>query len=172
MVCIAHFAPLWPLPFPGLREFQGCFWPSATGWDGRVGSKPSWVTGEKLTKLGASPFTSESQAGLQGPLKTTEGAQVMWWQVLAQPHRRMGAPTHTPAIPGMRGVAVPSPFGCDMGQTLVMLTLRRSRAPWKALLNPWLLGALNSLFGGSMSRICLACTSLQSPDSSCHGQTG
>lgn len=70
-------------------------------------------------------------------------------------------------------VVVPFPLDCDMGQTLVMLTLRRSTEPCKgftkALPTP---EALDSLFGRSVSQSYLAYTSQSSPGSFSHGQDG
>lgn len=64
----------------------------------------------------------------------------MWWQaLLAQDNdAQLWVPLlHScSTCDALHGVVVPFPLGCDVGQTLVMLTLRRSIEPCKGLLNP------------------------------------
>lgn len=73
--------------------------------------------------------------------------------------------TLLPCLGCIVGVVVPFPLDCDTGQTLVMLTLRRSIEPCKGLQKPCP-EALDSLSGRSVSQTYLALGSFS------HGQDG
>lgn len=85
---------------------------------------------------------------------------------------RVGASaTLLPCLGCMVGVVVPFPLECHTGQTLVMLTLRRSIEPCKGFESPVCSGG-TGLTGCSVSHTYLAYTSLLSPGSFSHGQGG
>lgn len=68
--------------------------------------------------------------------------------------------TLLPCLGCMVGVVVPFPLDCDTGQTLVMLTLRRSTEPCKGLRKPCL---LRRHWIHCLGTACLRPTLLQAP---------